>query len=360
MRALIISNYLEEPGTRDKYRAVAALGVNLLVATPGGSATTEASVRYAPVAVRGSPEEPATRRWHLPTLRRLFSEHRPELLHLEADPDSHLTGDAAALAQKARCPYVVFSWRSLPAPLGLLARRRARAVLRNAGGVIGGNHLAMNLLREEAPAALATAIPLAGVPFPELRPPTPTDAITLAFAGRLVPERGADLLIRALGQTFGKWRLMIAGTGPEQVALEATIQRLGLASRIRWLGGLRREALDEVFREADVLVVPSRDTAEWVEYHSPVLLEAMSHGIAPLVTRSGCLPSLVGEAGVVVEGIEQLTEVLQAWVADPSAARVIGGQARQRVLDRYVTGAVAGQTVAFWRATLDHPPTGPT
>ena len=227
-------------------------------------------------------------------------------------------------------------------------------VLRHATGVIGGSPLAMELLRAQAPGAIAALIPQAGVTLPPPRTAGSGPGLTIAFAGRLVPERGTDFLIRALGQTFGTWQLLIAGTGPDQEALEDMIQRLGLASRIRWLGGLRREALEELFREADCLVVPSRDTPTWVEYHSPILLEAMGRGLAPVVTRAGCLPNLVGDAGVVADGVEQLAQILQSWVANPSACRAVGGQARQRILDRYVTSAVAEQTVAFWRATVDH------
>lgn len=354
MRALVFSNYPDESGTREKYRALAALDTNLIVATPGGPATTEGSVRYTPVPVRGSATDPAGRRWHTPSLRRLFSEHRPDLVHLEADPESRLAASGAALARKAGCPYAVFSWRSLEVPLGFWARRRAGSVLHHAGGVIGGNRLAMNLLRDQAPRAIAAVIPQAGIALPPSRTPPPAGSLTIGFAGRLVPERGADFLIRGLGQTFGKWRLVMAGTGPDQEALETSIQRLGLASRIRWLGGLRREALDELYREADCLVVPTRDTPDWVEYHSPILLEAMGHGIAPIVTRAGCLPDLVGEAGVVVDDLEHLTDTLQQWVADPSICRAKGTQARQRVLDRYVTSAIAAQTAAFWRELVDH------
>jgi glycosyltransferase involved in cell wall biosynthesis len=329
------------------------LGTELVILTAGGPAGNEAGIRYAPIETEGPEDAPARRRWHLPSLRKALSEHRPELVHLEADPDTPLAADLAGLARKSGIPYLLFSWQSLPTPSGWWTSRRVKTVLGSAGGVIGGNPLAMELLRQRAPQAIAGVIPQAGVDLPRPRSPREGEPLTMAFAGRLVPERGADLLIRALGQTFGNWRLLIAGTGPEQEELEELIQRLGSASRIHWLGGLRREALDQVFREADCLVVPSRDTPDWVEYHSPVLLEAMASGIAPLVTRAGCLPHLVGDAGVVVEGVDQLADMLQAWVAEPEKCRSLGAAPRQRVLERYVTGAIAAQTLTLWRAVLD-------
>lgn len=354
MRILIASSYLDDPSTRDKYRAAAGFDADLLVASPAGTASGEGPVRYAPVVTRGAPTEGEGLRWHGPTLKRLLAEHRPDVVHIEADPETHLASLVAQLAHKAGVPYSLFSWRSLPAQLGFWAGRRARAVLRGASGVIGGNRLAMELLVNQARDAIATIIPQVGAPLPDARPALTRETLTIGFAGRLVPERGADFLIGALGQTFGTWRLIVAGTGPEQENLEASVARLGLASRIEWLGGLRREALDQLWSEIDCLVVPSRDTPSWVEYHSPVLLEAMGHGITPVVTRAGCLPDLVGDAGVVVDSEERLTETLQQWVVNPAGCRARGLEARQRLLDRYVTNAVAAQTVAFWREVQRH------
>ena len=340
----------DQPKIREKYRAIAANGVSLVVATPGGTATTDGSIRFAPVPVKGS--DPAQLRWHSTTIKRLLSEHRPELVHIEADPDSNLAATVSAIARRSGIPYALFSWQSFRPSLGLLAARRRRVVLRDAAGVIGGNRIAMSLLADGAPNAIGAVILPHGVTLPDDRPDPANAEFTMAFAGRLVPERGADFLIQALGQTFGKWRLLMAGTGPEQEAIEALVARLGLASRIRWLGGLRDEALATVWREADCLILPSRDTPTWVDYHSPLLLEAMGCGLAPVVTRAGCLPDLVGDAGVVVDTVERLTETLQRWVAAPAECRVVGAAARQRVLSRYVTETVAATTVAFWREVI--------
>jgi glycosyltransferase involved in cell wall biosynthesis len=351
---LVLSNYYREPDVREKYRAAAALGADLVVATAEGAAELEGGVRYAAVKTTGTADQPADLTWHPTTLKRLFSDERPDLVHIEADPESPLAAAGSRIARALACPYAVFSWRALRPRLGWIARRRGATVLEHAAGVIGGSRAAMDLLVEAAPAAIATVLPLAGTPAaPQPRVPTGAE-LAIGFAGRLIPERGADDLVAALGKTFGKWRLVIAGTGPEQEALETHIQRLGLASRVRWLGGLRRESLTTLWEEIDCLVAPSRDTPSWVEYHSPVLLEAMGHGIAPIVTRAGCLPDVVGDGGVIVDDIESLPQVLQEWVANPAVAHAYGLRARQRVMDRFITSAVATRTLEFWRAMLDH------
>jgi glycosyltransferase involved in cell wall biosynthesis len=174
----------------------------------------------------------------------------------------------------------------------------------------------------------------------------------MGFVGRLVPERGGETLLRALAQLLGPWTLTVVGTGPEQEPLEALAQRLGLASRIRWLGGVPKSELGPVWAELDCLVVPSHDTPTWVDRANPILLEAMSRGIAPVVTRAGALPELVGDAGVVVEDRDSMVSALQHLLADPVRVRALGERARQRILEEFVDSAVAARTRGFWEQVL--------
>jgi glycosyltransferase involved in cell wall biosynthesis len=116
--------------------------------------------------------------------------------------------------------------------------------------------------------------------------------------------------------------------------------------------------LDETWAAVDCLVMPWEDTADWVEPHSTVLLEAMAHGVTPIVTRAGALPEIVGDAGIVVDGLDDLTEVLQRAVADPNRCRAQGAKARQRVLEWYADSAIAARTLEFWHRVAQRPAGG--
>jgi glycosyltransferase involved in cell wall biosynthesis len=175
-----------------------------------------------------------------------------------------------------------------------------------------------------------------------------------AAVGRLIAERGIDLLLDALGATQGDWRLRIVGTGPVHETLEQQAQGLGLSARIEWLGALPREQLQTFWPEVDVLVAPSRSTPEWVEPSGAVVLQAMAHGIAPIVTRCGALPDVAGEAGLIVDenDLVGLTRAVQAFVAEPGRSRNVGMAARQRVLEQYADAAVAERMMLLWRRVL--------
>jgi len=352
VRALVLSSCYAEPTRRGKLRALAGLGCDLTAAVPGGEAAVDGGVRIAPVPVRGELADPATLRWRARRLKRLLTDTLPDLVQIEEEPETPAAHTSAMLCRRLRIPYVLFSWESLRRRLGLFQHLRARRTLSGSAGVIGGNHLAEALLRNGAVGKPSLALPQHGIALPPTHPASGREALELGFIGRLVPERGLDLLIHALGQTMGKWHLTVVGTGPEQEPVEELVQRLGLASRVRWLGGVRREAIDALWPELDCLVIPSRETTTWVERHSPLLLEAMARGIAAVVTQSGALPELVGEAGVVVRDLDELVLALQELVAHPEKARALGALGRRRVQEHYVDDAIAARTLEFWNGMV--------
>jgi glycosyltransferase involved in cell wall biosynthesis len=267
---------------------------------------------------------------------------------VDADPDTRLAETAADLCDRLGIPFVLFSDAPPSNGGGMLARRRAQRVVGRAAGLIGSNRGAERRLSAETTGTLCTTLPRHGVVVPATAPREPGPALTIGFVGRLVPDRGLDFLLQGLAQTYGNWQLTVLGTGPEQEVLEALAGRHGLASRIRWWGGLQRESLDRLWAEIDCFVVPWRPTS--TKPHAPLLLDAMARGIAPIVTDTEPLPELVGDTGPVVGSVEELTEAMQAWVADPSRAAACGGRARQRVLAEFVTSVVGERLVEFWRA----------
>ena len=253
-------------------------------------------------------------------------------------------------AARLKIPSAVMGWTSLPVDRGYFANRRHRQTLLRVSGVAAVNQHALNLLRAGAPNVVAAVLPQLGVIPPGIAPDRqPSDRLRLSYVGRLVAERGADRLLRACGQLMGQWILTIVGTGPEQEELEQLAQRLGLASRIRWLGARSRAEVGALWAETDCLIVPSRATADWIEEWSDAVLDAMAHEVAVIVTHTGALPELVGEVGIVVADDEELHLRMQELVKDVDRRRMLGREGRRRILDWYVDSAVARQTDAFWQ-----------
>lgn len=121
----------------------------------------------------------------------------------------------------------------------------------------------------------------------------------LVFVGRLVSDKGVDVLLDALAllaRRGRRLRLSVVGDGPEATALAARARRLGIEGKVSFLGRRGSRELAALLRTHQVLVVPS----VWEEPFGVVALEAIACGCVPLVARSGGLPEAVGRCGLVV------------------------------------------------------------
>lgn len=132
-------------------------------------------------------------------------------------------------------------------------------------------------------------VPLAGVPR----------RAELVFVGRLVSDKGVDILLDALALLAHRGRrigLTLIGDGPEAPALRRQAEASGIAGQIDFAGRRVGPELVAALSAHQVLVVPS----VWEEPFGVVALEAMACGCVPLVARSGGLPDAVGACGLVV------------------------------------------------------------
>jgi glycosyltransferase involved in cell wall biosynthesis len=153
----------------------------------------------------------------------------------------------------------------------------------------------------------------------------------VAFAGRLVPEKGVDVLIRAfaiVARRIADARLVLAGAGPERARLERLTAELGLGERVRMTGHIERATLESLCAQAWVQVVPSR----WAEPFGYVVAEAMMRGTPVIASGSGGPAEIVrdGETGLLVPSgdVDALAEALVRLLQDRALAQRIGSAGR--------------------------------
>jgi glycosyltransferase involved in cell wall biosynthesis len=166
------------------------------------------------------------------------------------------------------------------------------------------------------------------------------DMLRVLTVCRLVEKKGVDTLIRGLAQfcktTGRRFRLTIAGDGPERARLERLAEETGCSDSITWLGAVGNEQVRVRLAECDVFALPCKQDHNGDRDGIPVvLMEAMACG-APVL--SGDLPAIRelvsdDETGILVDGNrpEQVSSALVRLADAPALRSRLAQSARQRV-----------------------------
>jgi glycogen(starch) synthase len=137
----------------------------------------------------------------------------------------------------------------------------------------------------------------------------------LIFAGRLVSDKGANLLLEAMALLEAKPGLTIAGGGPEREHLENQAAELGLQTRVEFVGPQSGHQLAELLRQHQILVVPSR----WREPFGIVALEGIACGCVVVGSAEGGLAEAIGPCGLTFPNgdARALADILGRLLTNP-------------------------------------------
>lgn len=150
--------------------------------------------------------------------------------------------------------------------------------------------------------------------------PTAGTPLRLLTVATLIPRKGQDLLVEALGRLADQgWRADLVGDARNPAfarRVQAGIAERGLGDRIALHGAVRHAELERFWRAADLFVLPSRHEGWGIAYQ-----EAVRWGLPVLGTTAGAIPEAVPDgAGILVppDDVDALTEAL-AGLLDGSA-----------------------------------------
>jgi len=303
-----------------------------------------------PIAFNGS--------FHLhfyPQLRRRLRSFAPDIVHVDEEPYNFATFHALWLARRAGARVLWFTWQNLNRRYPLPFRMIERHNLRYVDYAIAGSAGAAGIWSEKGYTGPLAVIPQFGVDpdmfAPHPRPRDPARGFLIGYVGRLVPEKGVDLLLEAVAGMDAVWRLAIVGAGPERERLGTLSRRLGLGGRVSFEGDIPSIRMPAFYRELDVLVLPSRSQSNWVEQFGRVLIEAMACGVPVVGSDCGEIPRVVADAGLIFsEGdARALRECLIRLVRDTELWDSLARRGRERVLAHFTQAQIAAQTVAVYR-----------
>jgi glycogen(starch) synthase len=154
--------------------------------------------------------------------------------------------------------------------------------------------------------------------------------------GRLVPQKGFDVLIDAFGaEELAELNLVVAGDGFERDRLRARALERGIDSRVRFVGAVGRARIARLLRGARVFALPSRG-----EPFGIALLEAMAAGVPAVATAAGGIPEFAHDG-------------INALLVQPDDSKALAGAIGRITFDselraRIVAGAHATAEAHAW------------
>jgi glycogen synthase len=140
----------------------------------------------------------------------------------------------------------------------------------------------------------------------------------LIFVGRLVPDKGVDILLSALNRLKNRAflpHLSIVGTGPHLRTLSSMVEQFQLGDQVKFLGAKTGQELVRELNRHRVIVVPSR----WREPFGLVALEGVACGCRPIIAECGGLLEAAGPLAVVFkhESDLALADAIEQTLKEP-------------------------------------------
>ncbi len=191
-----------------------------------------------------------------------------------------------------------------------------------------------------------------GVPDQPLAASRTNDApASFAYVGRLIPEKGLSVLLRAahtLAQQNYSFRLKVVGDGPERQQLENMTDELGLRDRTEFLGTVPGSVIAELLSGVTAVVMPSvcEDVAPLVA------IEQMMQGNVLIASEIAGLGEIVDGAGLKFPAGDDnaLQSCMRRVIDEPSLVADLRIRARQRALEAFTEGRMIAGHVRLYQA----------
>ena len=113
----------------------------------------------------------------------------------------------------------------------------------------------------------------------------------IVFAGRFVPQKNLEQLVKVCAAIKDlNWHCTLIGDGQDREKIEELIERLNLQNKISITGWVAPERVTEIFKQSDILFLPSRSEGLPVSG-----IQAMTCGLALVLSNAGGNPEIIEE-----------------------------------------------------------------
>ena len=347
MKVLQVASSLFDWGGIERYvhyldNGLTQRGHDVVVACPPGS----------PLASRASTPECLVSnhlKYSLRTyarFRRIGASLKPDIVHVHFSPDFVMP--ALAIRQTSNAKLIMTRHLVLPWPPAKV--RRYVSLYDRIIPV--SNAVEEKLAASGVPRSMMT-VAKAGVPDPPSVATTvpAVGRLRVGFFGRLVKEKGIDVLLRAVKEAPSA-SVDIYGDGPEGSSLKALAANLGLGSRVVFHGFVT--SVHEAMGSVDVVAVPS----VWDEAFPYSILEAMAIGKPVVASKVGGIPEVVQDSvtGRLFDrgDHEGCSQIFRELGSDASKLATMGERSREVQQAEFTIAKMAERIEAVYRIALEN------
>lgn len=180
------------------------------------------------------------------------------------------------------------------------------------------------------------------------------DEFVMGYVGRLVEEKGLDIMLHGAQVLLGKgMRCIFVGSGPFEASLRETAAKLGMEQHILFIGFVPHEEVPRWLSLFNLLILVSETRPNWKEQFGRVILEANACETAVIGTESGEIGNVIRDTGgglIVPEAsIVELGKAILELADNPERTRQLALQGSAVVRKKYDQSYLAARFIASIR-----------
>ena len=287
----------------------------------------------------------------------VLTDFQPDIVQVEEEVFSLCTFEVAILMRLINKHLIVFGWENMERQLPYFRWLTCQFVLNTASFLLPGNQDGAKIMRQWGYKGLLEVMPQIGVDtnlFTTDLVKGDRQQFNIGFLGRLVPEKGIDLLLSSVYQLKDRGvecQLIICGSGSQETELRQQAKMLQIEDRITWKGSIRHEEAPAEISQFDVLVLPSRTISTWKEQFGHVLIEAMAMGIPVIGSTCGEISNVIQCDNLIFqeEDTQELTTILERMILDPNWRQEMAHHGIDMVHKNYSHQKIAERLINLWQ-----------
>lgn len=299
-------------------------------------------------------------------LKKIINEVKPDIVFISSEPENFNTFHLVRIVKKyfPNTKLACASWRNIdyrnnpyPYKFGWINRLIENYTMKRINMCIAHSPSARGILgniESWKVVFIPPAINLEDYLFQQKTRTNKSDIFIIGFIGRLVYEKGVDILIRAISQLDENVNTVIVGDGKEKEYLKTLAHGLNIQNRITWYNSVSYKEVPKFIQQFDVLVLPSRSTNIWKEQFGRVLIEAMAIGVPVIGSSSGDIPNVIGNCGLIFKenDYDELANSIKCLTSDSDLLKTLVNRGREKVEREYSLKMVSQQMIDMFHQLL--------